>query len=254
MARARFVRPEFFTSESLADLPFGARLLFIGIWIQSDLRGVFEHSPRLLRAQVFPYDEAVTSDQVRAWLDLLASLSCIATFEDNGKTYGYVCNWLAYQSISKREKEIGTKRPAPPFERVDPGNSPGYDTGTNPGTTQDQPGYVPLTPTPTTTPTPAGGDARGRDPLPPVHSRSTFAEACQKNGLAADTQALVNEWIGIGIRSGTANAGLDPKDWMDCFRKVLAVAKRAREINGMCRFPNQAECAVSEIRQRKDTA
>lgn len=87
-----------------------------------------------------------------------------------------------------------------------------------------------------------------------ITDRESFAKACRMSGLACNTDDLIEEWAGVGIRAGAAPNGLEPKDWSECFRKVKAVTQRAREINGMCRFPNQAECAVSEIRQRKDTA
>lgn len=54
MARARFIRPEFFTDTKLSDMPMGAALLFAGIWCHSDLNGVFEYDARLLRGLIFP--------------------------------------------------------------------------------------------------------------------------------------------------------------------------------------------------------
>lgn len=114
MARARFIRPEFFTDEKVGALPFGARLLFEGIWCHSDLRGVFEHSARQLRVLVFPFDEDLTSATVEEWLGQLAAAGMVVRFEADGKAWGFVRHWATYQDISTREVEIGTRRPQPP--------------------------------------------------------------------------------------------------------------------------------------------
>lgn len=127
MARARFIRPEFFTDEKLGELPFGARLLFAGIWCHSDLRGVFEHSARQLRVHVFPFDEGVTSAQVSEWLAIIDGAGLVIRFEADGKAWGHVANWSRHQSVTSREVEIWTKRPAPP-EWIEPTMWGGYIT------------------------------------------------------------------------------------------------------------------------------
>jgi hypothetical protein len=132
MARARFVRPEFFTDEKVGEIPYGARLLFQSIWCQADLRGVFEYSAKALRVATFPFDEGLTSATVQEWLDALESKGMIARFEARGKSWGFVRNWKAHQTISGREVEIDNKlrpeqrRPEyPGSAQVVPGSSPG---------------------------------------------------------------------------------------------------------------------------------
>lgn len=158
MARARFIRPEFFTDEKIGELPFGARLLFQCIWIHSDLRGVFEHSAKFLRTQAFPYDEGVTSAQVVEWMGLLEAAGMIARFEARGKTWGHVVHWKDHQRISGREVEIDEKM-KPEARRPIPPCSP----QTVPGDTLDAPRAPSLSlslspalsPAPTTSPSPS---------------------------------------------------------------------------------------------------
>ncbi len=114
MARARFIRPEFFTDEKVGGLPYGARILFAGIWCHSDLRGVFEHSARQLRVLVFPFDEGLTSGTVDEWLTQLGTAGMVLRFEAEGKPWGVVRRWIDHQDISTREIEIGTRKPEPP--------------------------------------------------------------------------------------------------------------------------------------------
>lgn len=114
MARARFIRPEFFTDEKVSDLPFGAALLFCGIWCHSDLRGVFECSPRILRGLIFPMRDGIETATISEWLALLEKNGMTGRFEADGKSWGYVCKWQLYQQVSGRERDLGSRRPCPP--------------------------------------------------------------------------------------------------------------------------------------------
>lgn len=56
MARARNIKPSFFTNDKLADCALGARLLFIGLWTIADREGRLDDNPRKIKAVIFPYD------------------------------------------------------------------------------------------------------------------------------------------------------------------------------------------------------
>lgn len=160
MARARFIRPEFFTDEKVSDLPFGACMLFAGIWCHSDLRGVFERSPRLLRGLIFPMRDGIDIATVGKWLDEMEAAGLIGRFEADGKTWGFVKNWEKHQQISGRERDIGSDRPGPPehaqacSEHV-------------PRTGQERVRAASPTSTPTPTPTAAVTRAPEAPPPPP---------------------------------------------------------------------------------------
>lgn len=190
MARARFIRPEFFTDEKIGELSFGARILFSGIWCQSDLRGVFEYSPKLLRVQVFPFDEDVTSGQVSQWLSDLAQRSMVARFEADGKTWGYVCNWSDYQPISGREQAIGTRRPPPPDEcrsQAQPRHDLEHACAASPS------------PSPSPTPTPtiregAGGKDSQVEGKTPAEQRTEFCKMLRRLRVADGAEAAERWW------------------------------------------------------------
>lgn len=57
MARARNIKPGFFTNDELADLPMATRLLFIGLWTLADREGRFLDRPRKIRMEIFPADD-----------------------------------------------------------------------------------------------------------------------------------------------------------------------------------------------------
>jgi len=56
MARIRTIKPEFFKNEDIAEMPAMTRLLFIGLWTQSDREGRLMDRPKRLKAEIFPYD------------------------------------------------------------------------------------------------------------------------------------------------------------------------------------------------------
>jgi hypothetical protein len=56
MARIRTIKPEFFKNEDIAEMPAMTRLLFIGLWTQSDRAGRLMDRPKRLKAEIFPYD------------------------------------------------------------------------------------------------------------------------------------------------------------------------------------------------------
>lgn len=70
MARKRSIKPEFFDDDDISALSFGARLLYIGLWLQMDRNGLVEDSPRALRAKVFPREDHSIQD-IENWRDEL---------------------------------------------------------------------------------------------------------------------------------------------------------------------------------------
>jgi hypothetical protein len=57
MARTRMVKPEFWDDEKLAKVSRDARLLFIGLWSNSDDYGVVKGHPAWPKNRIFPYWE-----------------------------------------------------------------------------------------------------------------------------------------------------------------------------------------------------
>lgn len=62
MARARNIKPGFFTNDLLAELPFETRLLFIGLWTVADREGRLEDRPKKIKMEVFPADDVNVDD------------------------------------------------------------------------------------------------------------------------------------------------------------------------------------------------
>lgn len=109
MARIRTIKPEFFTSLTVASLPVETRLTFIGLWTHVDDEGRCVDDARLIKAAVWPLDDRVASD-VENDLRALTESSLIARYTVNGRSYLAVQNWAEHQRINR---PTPSKLPAP---------------------------------------------------------------------------------------------------------------------------------------------
>lgn len=100
MARIRTIKPEFWTSEQVADCSLTARLLFIGIWNFSDDHGVHPASIRRLKMELFPSD-SISDDEIEALIHELLTAKLLNAYQVNGKGYWQVTGWAKHQKIEK---------------------------------------------------------------------------------------------------------------------------------------------------------
>ncbi len=107
MARARNIKPGFFSNDALVELPFETRLLFIGLWTLADREGRLEDRPKRIRAQLFAYD-AVNCDEM---LDALAAAGFIERYSVDGFKCVQIINFLKHQV--PHHKEAASELPAP---------------------------------------------------------------------------------------------------------------------------------------------
>lgn len=83
-------------------MPIGAQLLYIGAITQSDDFGKLRGDPALLRAEIFPYQEDVTIDQIKKWITILADAKKFILYEVRGEPLIFIVNFLTHQKIDKR--------------------------------------------------------------------------------------------------------------------------------------------------------
>jgi len=84
MARARILKPEFWSDEKLAQVSREVRLTFAGLWTCSDDYGVTKGHPAWLKSQIFPYDTDLTLTQFQQWLADLERIGVIDPFTADG--------------------------------------------------------------------------------------------------------------------------------------------------------------------------
>ncbi len=100
MPRKRMISPEFWRDEKIAECTQLERLLFIGLWNFAEDHGVGRANPKLIKADIFPYDTLRDSDIEKA-LHHLAELSLIVLFEADFQKYYHVPNFKKHQTINK---------------------------------------------------------------------------------------------------------------------------------------------------------
>jgi hypothetical protein len=109
MARIRTIKPEFFTSLTIADLTPEQRLTFIGLWTHADDAGRCVDDPRLIKAALWPLDDRTAAD-IEIDLKALSESSLITRYVLNRKRYLAVTNWDEHQRINRPTE---SKLPAP---------------------------------------------------------------------------------------------------------------------------------------------
>lgn len=100
MARARNIKPGFFSNDSLGECKPETRLLFIGLWTLADREGRLHDRARKFKAELFPYD----SIDCEPMLEELASQKLIERYEVDGQRYISIPNFLKHQSPHHLEK------------------------------------------------------------------------------------------------------------------------------------------------------
>ena len=106
--RARNIKPGFFKNDTLAELDFAGRLLFIGLWGLADREGRLEDRPKKIKAEVFPYDEV----NVDSFLGELAKRSFIIRYEAGGERYIQIVHFDKHQNPHPREAASTIPAPA----------------------------------------------------------------------------------------------------------------------------------------------
>lgn len=107
MARARNIKPSFFTNEQLADsCPLG-RLLFIGLWTLADYKGDIEWKEKTIKIQILPWDDC----DIKKLAINLDKSGLIQFYSVQDKIYIHVVNFVKHQNPHKNERDKGSYIP-----------------------------------------------------------------------------------------------------------------------------------------------
>jgi hypothetical protein len=106
MSRIRSLHPGFFTDERLVSTSIAARMLFLGIGVEADDKGIFEWKPITLKMRLFPADNL----DVAGLLDELERADVIQSYEIESRKYGAIRNFRRHQR-PKTPNDIHPIRP-----------------------------------------------------------------------------------------------------------------------------------------------
>lgn len=118
MARIRTIKPEFWTDEKIVQLPYQARLAFIGMWNFCDDEGRLMDEPARIKMQVLPADDV----DMEIVLEILIAAGLIERYESEENSVLVIKNFLEHQVISHPAKskikiEQYKRKPIPMVER-----------------------------------------------------------------------------------------------------------------------------------------
>lgn len=104
--RIRTIKPEFWSSEDVAELDWDTRLLYVGLWSYVDDNGVGRDVEKLIVAELFPLedDPRETLARVSRGLQTLSERGHITRYEVDGKPFLFVNAWDTHQRIDKPAK------------------------------------------------------------------------------------------------------------------------------------------------------
>jgi DnaD/phage-associated family protein len=91
------IDPAIWQSGSMADLTRDQRLLFIGLFSNADDQGRLRGNPNLIRSLIFPFDDDLTSEDIKRDLQAIAAQGCIILYDVEGKELIQILNWWDYQ-------------------------------------------------------------------------------------------------------------------------------------------------------------
>lgn len=109
MARIRTIKPDYWKSEKLAARCPGqdgreARRMFVGLWNLAEDHGVCRGAPAYIRAELYPYDLDVTTEDVARWVALLIAGGFVTRFVRDGSTYLWIRGFADHQRINRPSK------------------------------------------------------------------------------------------------------------------------------------------------------
>ena len=97
MARARMIKPEFYTDETLSECSVSARYLFIAMWVFADDYGNIEASHAQMKMRVFPADSINVSP-------IVAELEKAGLVTRYAEKFLHINNFLKHQIINRPSK------------------------------------------------------------------------------------------------------------------------------------------------------
>ncbi len=103
--RIRTLKPELWQDEAVGEVSRDARLLFVGLITQADDKGRLRGDPRLIAAQLFPYD-APPPEQVEAWLAELDRVGLIQRYAHAGRPLICLPAWERHQKINRASEKV----------------------------------------------------------------------------------------------------------------------------------------------------
>lgn len=104
MARKRMIDPEFWKDEKLGECSRDERLLFMGLISNADDEGKGRASVKLLKSEIFPYDEDIKFKDMEKMMSNLMEKKFIIIYVIDSQHFYYLPKFSRHQVINKPTK------------------------------------------------------------------------------------------------------------------------------------------------------
>lgn len=255
MARARNIKPGFFTHDGLAELSALTRLLFVGLWTVADRAGRIEDRPKRIKAEVLPYDDG----DVDAMLQALHKAGFILRYQVGEVAAIQIVKWDKHQNPHIKEAESTIPAPCEHGADMVQGTTQAVMAGT-PSTEQalNEPGGFRIPdsgfPLPDSSPDGEGaGKPARRQPVkrPDDVTERTWMDWQQ---LRRAKRAPVTETVVEGARAEAGKAGLDLEAFLRIWCRRGSQGLEAAWLKPEERGPPAEPAWRTEQRQRTQIA
>ena len=97
--RIRTTRPEYYTSPTVGEMSWDARLVFHHLWSYVEDNGVNYDSPKLIKSMCMPYDGDQVVSRIEDALDELEKLDCVIRYERDGHRLLFLPGFRKWQKV-----------------------------------------------------------------------------------------------------------------------------------------------------------
>lgn len=103
--KSRIIDPLFFKDEFIGELEPLAMVTFIGLWCLADREGRLEDRPKWINAELFPYSNVITCDDIERQLNTLSTIHpFIQRYTVDGKRFIQITNFSKHQHVHPHER------------------------------------------------------------------------------------------------------------------------------------------------------
>jgi hypothetical protein len=104
VARIRYLKPQAAEDVKLAECSIAARLLYRDLWCHMDRQGLAEDEPKLIKKNVFPYDDDLGVAKIRKLIDELVAAGRLIRTEWRGHALLYCPTFTRHQKFHRDEE------------------------------------------------------------------------------------------------------------------------------------------------------
>jgi hypothetical protein len=122
MARIRTVKPEIRKDRVVSSWPYEVRWTFVGLPGYCDDEGRGEDDPLLVKAELYPLDEGMTSRKVEKHLEQIATSGPLCRYKVAGQRFLHLVNFGRHQVVNRPKPSVIP--PCPIHESAPPKPAP----------------------------------------------------------------------------------------------------------------------------------